>query len=267
MHPILFQIGNFPIRSYGVILMIGVAVAAFIAAKRTHQFGLKPEHLWDSLLWMILPGILGARGTYMATHWGEFAGRPDRIFSLQFNGLTSFGGMIAGFIGLLIYLRIKKIPFWPMMDTVGIPALIGHAIGRIACLLNGCCFGYPCSEGYCVHVEGQQGAFLPAQGFDTIMSLALAGLLFLVERRKLKVGVNFSLCVIGYAVSRFIYEFWRAGPYDEATHRFLPDLLGNTPLTKAQWMSLVLVLVGIGMIIYRLRAAKSDTSEGGSADA
>lgn len=265
MHPILFQVGNFPVRSYGVILMIGVAIAAFIAAKRAPRFGLKSDVLWDSLLWMIIPGILGARGVYMATHWSEFAGKADRIFTLQFNGLTSFGGMIFGFFGLLIYLKLKKVPFWPMMDTVGVPALIAHAIGRIACLFNGCCFGYPCTGGHCVHVEGHQGTFFPAQGLDTVVCLILAALLFMAEKRSLKVGVSFNLCMIAYGLSRFIFEFWRAGPFDRDSGAYLPDLLGSTPLTKAQWMSLVLVLVGAGLVAYRLKVGQADIQDRGSA--
>ncbi len=247
--------------------MIGVALAAFWAAKRTEKFGLEPEAVWDALLWMIIPGILGARGVYMATHWNEFAGQPDRIFSLQFNGLTSFGGIIFGFIGLLVFLKIKKIPLWPMLDTVGVPGLVAHAIGRIGCLLNGCCFGYPCTDGYCVHVEGHTGAFLPAQGFDTIMCLIIAGILLLIERKQLKPGVGFMFCIVGYGASRFVYEFWRAGPFDSASGTYLPDLLGSTPLTKAQWMSTLLILVSIIVIILRLRAPSSDDSSRGPTQA
>lgn len=267
MHPILFQIGNFPVRSYGVLLMIGVAIAAFWAAKRTEKFGLKPEVVWDGLLWMIIPGILGARGVYMATHWDEFAGRPDRIFSIQFNGLTSFGGVIFSIIGLLIYVRIKKIPVWPMLDMIAVPCLVAHAIGRVGCLLNGCCFGYPCTGGICVHVEGHSGTFLPAQGLDTLLCLVIAGVLLLIERKQLKPGVGFMLGVIGYAVSRFVFEFWRAGPFDQATGTYLPDLLGSTPLTKAQWMSTLLIVVSIVVVILRLRASSSDDSSGGPTQA
>lgn len=251
MLPELFRIGDFPIRSYGVLFLIGVLVAVAMAAKRAPRYGLKADLVWDSLFWMLVPGVLGARITYIAQNWSHYSNNTAELFSLQFNGLTSFGGLIFGFVGLVVWLKIKKAPFWSFVDVIGVPVLVAHSIGRIGCLLNGCCYGYPCTDSFCVHVEGQTGTFLPAQAFDAGMSLAMAGGLILIERGRLKDGASFSLFLAAYGASRFIYEFWRAGPFDPASGRYLPDLLAGTPITKGQAMALVFVLLGAALLAFR----------------
>lgn len=250
MHPILFHIGSFPVRSYGVILMIGVLVALWFARKRAPKFGVSPDDLLDSLFWMVIPGILGARLVYIAQNFKEMAAQ-GQLFTLQFNGLTSFGGMIFGFIGLLAYAKFKKKPLMPMLDTVGVPVLVAHAIGRIACLLNGCCFGWPGEAWYCVPVEGLHGHYLPAQLLDTIMCLVFAGILMLIERRKWANGVSFSFTIIAYGVSRFIYEFWRAGK--EVNGKWVADSMGSLPITRAQFTAIILVIIGLALYYFCTR--------------
>lgn len=253
MHPELFRIGSFPIKSYGVLLMIGVIVASYMASRRAPRYGLKPDVIWDSLFWMVIPGILGARITFIVQNWSYYSQNTNELFSLQFNGLTSFGGLILGFVGLMVYIKVKKLDPWAIFDSIGVPVLIGHAFGRIGCLLNGCCFGYPCGQhgAFCVHVEGHQGEFLPAQAYDAGICVLIALALIGVEKKwAMKPGSSFFLAVASYGLSRFIFEFWRAGP-ETAPGVFAADLIAGTPITKGQAMALVFVAVGLGFLIWR----------------
>lgn len=247
MHPELFKIGAFPVRSYGVLLMIGVLVAVWMSRRRAPRFGVEPDRFYDAVFWMVIPGILGARITYMALNWGYYAANPAELWSFQFNGLTSFGGMIGGFIGFIVWARIARQPIWPMLDAMAVPVLVAHAFGRIGCLLNGCCFGWPSTLPIAVPVDGHAGTFLPAQAFDTLMCLAFAAALAAYDRRRLPIGMPFSIAVVAYGVSRFIYEFWRAGPQKNGV--YVQDLLFSLPITKGQGMALVLVVVGILMVL------------------
>jgi phosphatidylglycerol---prolipoprotein diacylglyceryl transferase len=258
MLPELFRIGSFPVRTYGLLLMLGVFVGAWLAARRATKNGMQPEVIWDSLFWLVIPGILGARITYIAQNWSSYASRPSELFSLQFNGLTSFGGLIFGFLGLLVYLKVKKAPFWPFVDALGIPVLVGHAFGRVGCLLNGCCFGYPCEHGgFCVPVEGHAGLFVPAQLYDAIFCLILAAVLSQVERANLRRGASFFMALAGYGLSRFVYEFWRAGP-ETSPGVFSADLIAGLPITKGQAMALVFVAVGGALFLWRQMRAPGD---------
>lgn len=255
MHPNLFEVPGTGIRvgSYGVLLMIGVIVALFLSRKRAPQFGIHPDRLYDALFWMLIPGILGARITYIAQNWSYYMAHQNELWSLQFMGLTSFGGMIGGFIGFYIWSRIAKVNLWPLLDVVGIPVLIAHAFGRIGCLLNGCCHGFKGEDWYCVPRYDPAGHYLghftPAQAFDTVMCVVFALVLYGIEkRRSFRIGQSFGLAVAAYGVSRFIYEFWRAGDADK---NYVRDSIGSLPLSTGQAMALVLIIVGAVLMVVR----------------
>jgi phosphatidylglycerol:prolipoprotein diacylglycerol transferase len=224
MHPILFKIGNFELRSFGVMLMIAFIVSVFMAGKRGPKFGLKTEQIQDAALWLILPGILGARIMFIAIEWKTYAGNWNEIFKIQMDGLTSFGGLLGGAIGLILYSKFKKVPMAGILDSVGVPVLIAHGIGRIGCLLNGCCHGQFCATSPPgVQVAGKPGFYYPAQLADT-------GIVLL--------GVSVSLAMGTYGLSRFIYEFLRAGASSTT--------IGGTNFTDAHIAGLVMALVGYG---------------------
>jgi phosphatidylglycerol:prolipoprotein diacylglycerol transferase len=265
MHPNLFEIPGTAIRigSYGVLLMIGVIVALFLARKRAPQFGIHPDRLYDALFWMLIPGILGARITYIAQNWPYYQAHQNELYSLQFMGLTSFGGMIGGFLGFYAWSRISKTNLWPLLDVVGIPVLVAHAFGRIGCLLNGCCHGFPGDAWYCVARYDQAGRYLgtfaPAQAFDTAMCILFAVVLYMIEKRKsFAIGQSFGMAVAAYGLSRFIYEFWRAG---EADKNYVRDSIGSLPLSTGQAMALVLVVVGVVVMVVRRRQPQPEPLE------
>lgn len=270
MHPVLFTFPglNFPVRSYGVLLMIGVLLALWLSRKRAPQFGIHPDKLYDALFWMLIPGILGARIMYVGQNWSYYMQNQDQLWSVQFAGLTSFGGMIFGFIGFWVWSAIHKVDRWAFLDTVGVPVLLAHAIGRIGCLMNGCCYGPPGTEWYCVTLYAEDGnhqfynagRFLAAQAFDTIMCLIFAGVLLGIEKgRRFASGQSFSIAIIAYGLSRFIYEFWRAGEPEvvNGVKVYVVDKVGSLPITTGQGMALLLVLVGIGLFIGRRKSSPS----------
>ncbi len=102
MHPELFRLGSFPVRSYGVLLVIGVVIAVAVARSRAPRYGIEPDKIWDSAFWLVLAGILGARLTYIVQHWTYFQSHPAELWTLRFEGLTSFGGILFGFLGFLV---------------------------------------------------------------------------------------------------------------------------------------------------------------------
>jgi phosphatidylglycerol---prolipoprotein diacylglyceryl transferase len=247
MLPELIRLPNgFPVRSFGVLLMIAVLVAVWLAGRRAARFGLTKEQVWDSVVWLVIPGVLGARVFYIAQHWGEFAGRPDQIFTLRMEGLTSFGGIVFGFLGFLLWSRSAKVDRWAFLDTVAVPVLVAQAIGRIGCLLNGCCYGRPTDAWYGVHVQGDHGTHVPAQVLDTALLLLGSLVLTLWERRTPGfTGRSFGWMIVVYGLSRFIYEFLRAGTPEEFRSGVASSAyLAGLPVTSAQVFALGMVAVG-----------------------
>ncbi len=259
MHPVLFHIGSFPVRSYGLMLIIGVLVGLWMAYRRAPRYGINPDKLADLMIWLLLPGILMARATFILLNWSDYAAHPEQIWTIQFQGLTSFGGFIGGFLGFLGWVKFSKTPFWRAADLLSVPWLVGNAIGRVGCLLNGCCYGHQTDAPWGVHVEGLAHTYEPAQIYESILCLVAAYLITLAERKRLDLGKPFALSLIGFGASRFIYEFWRAGTEIQvAAGQATSEYMGGLPITQAQVMAGSVVITGIIVYLFRRNRPTAD---------
>jgi len=256
MYPILFKIGNFPIHTYGVILVVAFLVALAYARTRAPRYGISPAKLSDMSFLMLVAGVLGARILFFVQEppkdWHEY-------FSIQFAGLTSFGGLIGGAIVVLWWARRNKTPIKPILDVLGPPLLVGWAIGRVGCLMNGCCYGGVCppSVPWAIHVAGSSLLFHPAQIYDSLMNLAGLGIVLMIEKRGLVLGQVFALSLAANGLSRFIYEFWRAGtPAQVDAGLASSTYWGSLPITQAQAAAGAIVLFGAVLFVMFARQAK-----------
>lgn len=242
MFPELFTIGNFTLRTFGVVLVISFIAAIAWASQRAPRYGLTKAQIQDSAFWLIISGVLGARITYILLHWSHYSQNTSELFSLKFEGLTSFGGLIGGFIALLILQRKQKFSLWAFLDTVCLPVLLAHAVGRLGCFFNGCCYGHAVTTSPPgVEFVGLQGLYLPAQLYDAAMVALGVFLLALFEHRFRKPGLMFGAMLGVYGISRFIYEFWRIGASSER--------MAGLPISFAQLTSLVMVLLGLAILV------------------
>lgn len=263
MKPILFQIGSFPVRSYGLMLVIGFYVALSLASRRAKKFGMNPSIVFDSSLWLIGLGILGARVFFIAQEWKHYSTHPAQLWSLQFQGLTSFGGYVFGFIALVVWCKVKRASLVTMMDILAPPALVANAIGRIGCLLNGCCHGHKCLPGaWGVHVEGFPGLYQPAQVYESVFNLLAFGFVLWLEKKRTQAGLPGGMAFIMLGVCRFIYEFWRAGtPADVDAGIASSSYIKGLPITDAQLVALLFVVFGAIWWLVAARKANDPENE------
>lgn len=144
-----------PIRGYGVMVMFGVIAGVAMSAYRARQMGLDPEIILSLAFWMFVAGIAGARLFHVIQYWSHIAAfdRNDNfllgttiqnMFSVTEGGLVVYGALIGGLIAALTYLYLRKLSFLAIGDMITPGMLIGLAIGRVGCLMNGCCFGGIC---------------------------------------------------------------------------------------------------------------------------
>ncbi|NUM38356.1 MAG: prolipoprotein diacylglyceryl transferase [Armatimonadetes bacterium] len=203
---------------------------------------------------ILLLGIIGARVVFILQSLEYYRQNPQELWTLQFRGLTSFGGLIFGFFAAWGFAWRAKKPLLALLDTAAVPVLIGHAIGRVGCLLNGCCYGGVCDLPWGIHVEGYSELHHPAQIYDSLMLVAGAWILHRIEKKGLALGQSFAAMLVVYGVARFAYEFFRAG--------VTSTTIANLPLTEAHIAAAVMAILGIGLYAVwgRRNGAKPDLS-------
>lgn len=251
MHPIAFNLGNFSVHWYGVMMALAFLAGLWTASRRGLRDGFAPEKILDLGPWLIVGTIIGARALYVATYWQEsFASQPiTEIFMIQHGGLVYYGGLVGASLGGILYSRLKKLPLWRLADALAPSIALGYVFGRIGCLLNGCCYGSVCDLPWAIHFpEGHETyphGVHPTQIYDSLLNLVLYLALAWLYRRKKFDGQIFALYLMCYAVTRSIVETFR-GDYD-AAHR-------HSGLTPAH-----LVSIGIfaaGAILYAIQSRR-----------
>jgi phosphatidylglycerol:prolipoprotein diacylglycerol transferase len=132
-----------PIRGYGTMLLIAVVSGAALAAWRGYRLGIDPELTITLIFWGFVPGIIGARVYYVVTHSGEFHTLGE-IVNVTQGGLVVYGALIGGMLGFAAFFIKERLPPLPMLDILTPGMLLGLALGRVGCFLNGCCYGGVC---------------------------------------------------------------------------------------------------------------------------
>ncbi len=238
---ILLQFGPLTIYSYGVMMVVAFLTVTWLAEQDARRLlpqhpAVTPPQVVDLLCLGMLGGIVGARLLYVMQYWAVYRQHLQEILAIWHGGLIWYGGLLGGLLAAAIYLRIAHIAFLRAMDQC-IPYLaLAHAIGRIGCFLNGCCYGLPTTAWYGVRFPDQPGPVIPTQLAESALLLVF----FLLLRRWQRTAVMehrgrlFSIYLIGYGVIRFGVEFLRG----DQQHYWLG-------LSVAQFLSVGLVVVGL----------------------
>jgi phosphatidylglycerol:prolipoprotein diacylglycerol transferase len=138
-----------PVRGYGVMLLAGIVAGVGLAMYRAGKVGIDPDVILSLAIWLVISGILGARLFYVVEYWDEkFAGHSFRttvleVLNVPEGGLVIYGGLFGAALGVALFVRKHRLPFLATADLIAPSLLIGLALGRIGCLLNGCCYGGP----------------------------------------------------------------------------------------------------------------------------
>ncbi len=139
------------IRGYGVMLMLAVMAGMALALIRCPRLSISREHLFQLAIWMIGSGLVGARLFFVIQNRANFfpegatfAQVMGAIFNMAEGGLVVFGSLIGALLGGAFVIWRRKLPLLATADLVAPAMAIGLSIGRIGCLMNGCCWGGVC---------------------------------------------------------------------------------------------------------------------------
>lgn len=265
-----FSIFGFTIAWYGVIIGIGVLCGIWIAtmeAKRTKQ---NPDVYWDFALYAIIFSIIGARIYYVAFAWDAYKDNPISVFYLRNGGLAIYGGVIAAFLTLFIFCKIRKQSFFQMGDTAIMGLLAGQIIGRWGNFMNREAFGQysdgllamrlpieavrsgEITQSIASHVvEGTNYIQVhPTFLYESLWNLGVLLVIFLYRKHKKFHG---ELCLVyfgGYGLGRFWIENLRTDQLQ----------IGPSGIPVSRLLAAVLVVFSIvTAVIVRIKIKKGQS--------
>src|SRR5687767_1101395 len=253
MHPILFEIGNFPVYTYGVLLAAAYLLGLQFALRRARARGLDANRVMDLGIWIIISALVGAKLLLLIVEWDTFTRDWNELFTLMRSGGVFYGGLIAAVVVALWYLHRHRLPVWTVTDVFAPGIALGHVIGRLGCLFAGCCFGRRTDVPWAITFHNEFAAqnvgtplnipLHPTQLYEAGAELLILGLLLATERKGRPFpGRTFWGYMLLYGISRFIIEFYRG------------DSRGTILMfSTSQFVSMLIVPISIVMLILLAR--------------
>jgi phosphatidylglycerol:prolipoprotein diacylglycerol transferase len=255
--PIAVSIGPFAIRWYALAyvcgLLIGWRYCRWLAARAPTK--IEAGAIDDYLLWATLGVVLGGRLGYVVFYNpGHYLSNPLEILYVWQGGMSFHGGLIGVVVATALFARKAGIPLLGLGDIVCCAAPVGLFLGRLANFVNGELFGRPTDLPWgMIFPHGGPVPRHPSQLYEaTLEGVVLFFVLWLLVRRGglRHRGLTTGVFLAGYAAARmFVEQFRRPDPQIG----FLAD-----GITMGQLLSLPMLLIGIGLAAWALRARSGD---------
>lgn len=206
LRPVLFHIGGLPIESYPVFLLLALAVGILVYILQLRLDNIHKSNAFYIAIFAITGGTIGSKLPIMIMYWNTINSDPQTA-NILFSGRTIVGGLIGGAVGTFAAKRIFRIKE-RLGNQIAIPVAAGMAVGRIGCLLRGCCYGKPTILPWGIDF-GDHILRHPTQVYEIIFDLVLVLYLYLRKKNGVKPGELFKIFLNFYLSFRFLLEFIR----------------------------------------------------------
>lgn len=258
MHPTLIDLGFFQLPTYGVLLATGVIAGLWTLHRRADRAGMEGARLVDFALWLVIWALVGAKVLLVIVELPRYLSDPAELIGTVRAGGVFLGGFVAAVIAAVVLLRRYELSALATFDVISPSLALGHSIGRIGCLMAGCCWGGRCSLPWAItytdpvaaerlgtplHVAVHPFPVYAAM-FNFTLYLALAAL----YKRRPAPGRVFATYLLAYGVGRFLLE-WTRG---DAARGFV---LGGA-LSTSQLIALGMLAVGLALHWWVSRRAR-----------
>lgn len=265
VHPVIIDFGPIALHSYGLAMAIAFALGIWVAMRRAKARGLGSQFAVDVSVYILIFSLVGARITYVLTHWDEYRDHPlDAISPIQhtgkigIEGLVLLGGVAAAFLTVYFYAKRKGHRFLSVTDLLIPSTALGIAIGRLGCYFNGCCFGLATDVPWCVHFpERSLAGYVyphqcvhPTQLYEFAYALMIFFALLAYDRKPRPTGRVTALFLMLYGVARYFNEQLRW--YE---HEMILVQTAGFRLTFSQLISASMIICGVLLWILNRRIA------------
>ncbi len=263
-----FYIGSLFIAFYGVIIAIGMMLGLSLANYESDRQGNPKDTFWELALPLMFFSVLGARAYYVIFFWDYYREHPGEILDIRGGGLAIYGGVIAGFLTVYIYSRVKKLSYFRLLDCAVPGLLVGQILGRWGNFTNREVFGgytdnlvamrLPLEAVRSRDVTQELLDHIPAGAnyiqvhptflYESTLNAVLLLLMWLYRKHKRFDGECALMYLGGYGLIRFFVEGIRTDQLK----------LGHTDIAVSQALGLTLVIGALLCeVIVRLCMAKS----------
>lgn len=250
--PIAFQLGPLAVRWYALCIVSGMALAVYLARKEAPRKNIKPDDILDFILWAFPIALIGARLYYVAFSWEQYQGNIAEIFAIWEGGIAIYGALLAGSLVMLVFSRYYLINLLDFLDIAAPGVMIAQSIGRWGNFFNQEAYGQAVKNlDYLPDFIREQmyidGSYrVPTFLYESLWNLLGFIILMGIRHRKgwLKRGDPTAFYLVWYGCGRFVIEGLRT------------DSLMFSGLRVSQWLSILIVLLGLGLFTYGRKSKK-----------
>ena len=258
-----FTVFGISIAYYGVIIAVGMLAGILLATYEAKRTGQNPDDYFDLAIIAIICSVIGARLYYVIFSWDLYKDNLWSILNLRQGGLAIYGGVIAAIITTVVFAKVKGLSFPRLADTAGLGLILGQIIGRWGNFFNREAFGGYTDSLLAMRIRRalvndnmlnadvlnhrivENGVEYiqvhPTFFYESCWNLCLLLFMLWFRRYKKYDGQMLWIYLLGYGIGRFWIESLRTDQL----------ILFGTGLPVSQALSLVLILVAAGNLIWR----------------
>lgn len=270
--PKSFSVFGFPIAYYGLIIGIGILLGILVAARTAKVTGQDPDLYWDFSIYAIIFSIIGARIYFVAFSWDEYKNNLMSIWNIREGGLAIYGAVIAAFITLTIFAKVRKANVLQMTDTGVMGLVVGQFVGRYGNFMNREVFGgytnnlfamrlpieavraRDISEDLASHIADGTNYIQvhPTFLYESLWNIGLFIIMCLYHKHKKFQGEICLLYLGGYGLGRMWIEGIRTDQL----------FIGGTGIPVSQALAICMVVFAVGVdIVVRIQIKKKQAQK------
>ncbi len=266
--------GSVALSWHGFLSFVAVAVAVWLVARTARRDPtIHPDMVYNTAIWGIVGGIIGARIVHVADNWDLYGNNLDQIVAVWEGGIGLWGGILGGWLGGITYAYFTKYPVGKLMDLAAAPLLLAQTIGRIGDIINGehishttdlpfaWYFTHPDSPARVGNLREHNLASAethPAVVYEMIWNIVGLFILHKLRGRLKPHGSIFMVYLAYYALGRFMIQFIRI------------DKTYFAHLQEAHLIAIGVMVIAVTFIVMKVRWRTADEiaeeATGGSDD-